>query len=74
MQEAFPRCPECTGVRAFFDYYVGGQLASIDLGGWNKRITLYACVCLECGYTTMRPLPIELDKLRRSVEKRPRKG
>lgn len=74
MQQSFPRCPECQGVRAFFDYMVGGQRVAVGISRWGGRVELYACVCLECGYTTIQPLPDDMEKIRRAVEKRPHKN
>lgn len=65
-QPAFPPCPECGGPRAFFDYAVGGNRATIVLGLLHV-VSIYACTCLSCGHTTLRPHPNDLEKLRRAA-------
>lgn len=57
-------CPECGGERAFFKpSYVENTPALITPG--LQAIPLFACVCLQCGTTTERPLPKVLDTLRK---------
>lgn len=67
MQPSLPSCPECGERLVMFDSRpnlgipVGNPLSS-DVG-------LYACVCLACGYATLRVDPDELRVLRKLAEK-----
>jgi hypothetical protein len=66
--ESFPSCPECGGPRAFFEYRVESNKTFITLGMFS-RVYLYACTCLACGHTTIRPRPSDLAELREASAK-----
>jgi hypothetical protein len=42
-----------------------GQYSSFELG-----IPLYACVCVNCGHTTLRVHPKDMERLRQEAEKK----
>ena len=70
MQQLFPPCPECGGTRALFKCgEMGGHPWELRLGFLNN-VELYACTCLTCGHTTLRPDPREIQDLHAVVEKR----
>jgi len=60
-------CPECRGSRALFQ--VGGD-SFIIVNQWKGggRADLYACVCLECGATTLRPALHDMEKIRQLAQ------
>lgn len=54
-------CPECGGPRFLFPI----DRESINIWfGFFKAARLYACTCLSCGATTMRPSPKNMESLR----------
>ena len=58
-------CPECGGPRAWFRV----ERESIYLyAGFGKMTLLYACTCLACGTTTLRPAPERMEKIRQWAE------
>lgn len=66
-------CPECRGPRALFEcettetaYRVYPRLY---LGAFKRPVSLYACTCLVCGATTLRPDPEETERIREAAEK-----
>lgn len=59
-------CPECQGERVFFQRVRTEDPPVLLLGG-IKTVSLYACVCLKCGYTTERPHPKVLEELRKAA-------
>ena len=67
MQSISP-CPECGGTREFFKCS-GDASIRISLGMLNW-LTLSALICLDCGYTTLRPHPAELAYIRGAVKRK----
>lgn len=63
-EQPFPPCHECGGTR----FFVRRSNVAIPVTVWNGA-TFYACVCLACGYTTLRPYPDDLNRLRKAAEK-----
>ena len=63
--QPLPSCPECGGRRALFMCNGGQRSISIPVGlSILSSIQLYACTCLTCGHTILRPHPADLEKLR----------
>jgi len=53
--------PECGGPRAWFRV----ERDSCYLyAGFGKMTKLYACTCLACGTTTLRPAPEKMEQIR----------
>jgi hypothetical protein len=60
-------CPECQGPQVFLKWispHNGDHFSLLK----RKPIYWYACICLECGYTTKRPHPKDMDELRKAAE------
>ncbi len=54
-------CLECGGPRTWFRVYKEG----IDIVlSPTSVVPLYACTCLECGATTLRPAPHRMETIR----------
>lgn len=64
--ESFPPCPECRGKRAFFKRNSGIQSSPQSL--FSRTIIVYAFICLDCGYTTLRIHPDDMERLRKAAE------
>lgn len=65
-----PACPECggTNTRKFFQHgssAYGKMSFGMKKGG---RFDLAALVCIECGYTELRPHPDDLPAIRKAAE------
>ena len=60
-EHPLPPCPERGGPRAWFRV----ERESMCLyAGWGKFAQLYACTCLGCGATTLRPPPHQMEEIR----------
>jgi hypothetical protein len=70
MQPSLPPCPECGGRQAVFACMGGPHNVFIPVGGVliSNAVPLYACTCLTCGHTVLRPNPADLEKLRKAAE------
>lgn len=64
-----PLCPGCgaVGTREYFDY-AGDAGFTISLGLFST-VKLSALICLQCGYTEIRPEPGALKTLRASANR-----
>ena len=60
-------CLECGGPRALFRvsehsiWITMSQDINVNL---SKQARLYACTCLTCGATTLRPAPHRMEEIR----------
>ena len=66
---SLPPCPECGGERVWFQLRNEGVGIFADLGKgvWKstrKSAWLHACTCLQCGATTLRPAPDQMETIR----------
>ena len=62
-------CPECEGRRVMF--YCHGYEGSLVIPIARMApagMMLYACACLNCGHTTLRIHPKDMEKLRKEAE------
>ncbi|GHO90325.1 hypothetical protein KSF_003730 [Reticulibacter mediterranei] len=50
-------------------YQVFSQRSLSSLGFFTPDVQLYACTCLGCGNTTLRPDPDDLKRLQKAAEK-----
>lgn len=68
-------CPECGGPRALFECWTGinsmggSTVPVLRLGFFKKNAQLWACTCLWCGATTLRPDPDDMERVRKVAEK-----
>lgn len=73
MEQPLPPCPECGGIRVIFHCSIddpqGYNLRISSLGFFTAGVKLYAYTCLECGNTTLRPDPDDMEKLRKAANK-----
>jgi len=69
-QQPLSPCLECGGPRALFLIREGMFItASSDLYvNISKQARLYACTCLRCGATTLRPAPHRMEEIRQWAE------
>jgi hypothetical protein len=71
-QPQYPPCPECGGQRVLFECIAGGGGYEGPLRihlGLMHNVDLRACVCLNCGVTTLRPQSSKMDDLRKAAGK-----
>src|SRR5689334_21341146 len=65
-------CPECGGQRVLFHLSSSGEGGSpgIPISGsyFPTVMLLYACACVQCGHTTLRIHPKDMEKLRKEAE------
>lgn len=63
-------CPECRGSRALFQVAGVDNSFGIVVNQWkgSGRANLYACVCLACGATTLRPAPEKMEEIRQLAQ------
>jgi hypothetical protein len=76
-KEPLSPCPECGEQRVMFYCDPGsGYSLGIPVSGnnMNTGIPLYACACLNCGHTTLRIRPKDMEKLRKEAENERRAG
>lgn len=69
-------CPKCGGQQALFECALANAMAThiqIYVGQFGSAL-LYACVCLECGDTTLRPHPNDMERIRQSRERNRERG
>lgn len=59
-------CPECGGPRAFFKRKSG--IPSSPRSIVSYVIIVYAHICLECGHTSLRIHPDDMERLRKAAE------
>ena len=59
-------CLECGGPRALFQ--VLGETIFIHVKNFIPAVQLYACTCLQCGATTLRPAPHRMEEIRQWAE------
>jgi hypothetical protein len=69
-EHPLPPCPECGGPRTWFRLasYQGAGLMIFAGFFSGKNTALYACTCLECGMTTLRPAPGRMPVIRQLAE------
>lgn len=70
MKQSLPPCPECGGTRALFKCSSLSERPWVLHLGFLNSVELYACTCLTCGHTTLRPDPRGLQDLHEVVKKR----
>jgi ribosomal protein S27E len=73
-----PPCPECGKRRVLFQCRATSvsslqqeqpEISITSLGFFTPDVQLYACTCLGCGNTTLRPDPDDLKRLQKAAEK-----
>ena len=68
-----PACPECggTNTRKFFKAAHGysSLFVSFKHGAFTSQgVYLASLICVECGYTELRPHPDDLPAIRKAAE------
>ena len=70
LKEQLLPCPGCGGQRATFYLMTdgGAGFIGIPISGNTPVMPLYACACVQCGRTTLRIHPKDMEKLRKEAQ------